>query len=605
MKKRIVFLSLVILVIAGAALHYWQQPRAAEDSLRHLASGDVIGFEDRYDTYGWMGIPFAKPPVDELRWRAPRPPTPWTDVREALQHAPMCAQVFPFGFSDDLQVNGDEDCLYLNVWTPRLNAQQRAQTALPVMLWIHGGGNTIGTSDGSFGYHLAGTRDVVVVTIQYRLGLFGWLSHPALRATGDTAMDQSSNFAILDMIAALEWVQRNIAEFGGNPDNVTVFGQSAGGLDVFALLASPKASGLFHRAIPQSGSLRSTPQAQAEHFVDDEQPGLDYSASELVNNLLIRAGRADNRQQAKQLQQQTAATELVTFLQSQSVEQLLSAAKPRGSLGYFVPMIIRDDIVIPRAPMMELFSDPQRYNTVPILLGSNRDEYKFFLWMNPDYAEKRWGILPEVTDWDRYDRTAAYFSEQWEISAVNEPARVLSQSQPGQVYAYRFDWDDQTPRLGVDMERVFGAAHGLEIPFVFGADAVDYLGLFTKPTHPEQKQALTEQMMDYWVNFARHGNPNAGNEPPSRRWLAWDEGDAPAKLLLDVPLDKALRMSGDILTAPALIERLGNDPTLSPRQRCERYAQLFYYSYSSYNWSEQAYRDFGCGEFPLAAFSEL
>jgi para-nitrobenzyl esterase len=196
-----------------------------------------------------------------LRWRAPLAAAPWTGTRTATAMGSPCIQFWgPIsglkGHEGD--VVGAEDCLYLNIWAPAAASTPAADERLPVMVWIHGGGNTIGTGNTYNGSHLAGSQKVVVVTINYRLGVLGWLSHPALREGAANAADASGNYGVLDMIEALRWVQKNIAAFGGDPANVTVFGESAGGHDVFALLASPLAKGLFQRAIVQSGSLRTS-----------------------------------------------------------------------------------------------------------------------------------------------------------------------------------------------------------------------------------------------------------------------------------------------------------------------------------------------------------
>ena len=293
--KKLIIAIIVIAVVAALAVCRPWAFKATPDplALRHPAAGDVIGFADKHDSFAWLGVPFAQPPVGDLRWRAPRPLSHWHNARAALKISPPCLQLNGFAVFDKHATSGSEDCLYLNIWTPRMTADEVAQAHLPVMAWIHGGGNTMGFAEATPGSHLAGTQKVIVVSLQYRLGVFGWFSLPALRNAAAVPADASSNFGLLDLIAGLQWIHDNIAAFGGDPGNVTIFGESAGGHDVMALLASPPAKGLFQRAIAESGSVHATPRPEAENYIDDAQPGLPVSAREFVNQLLIADGAKD------------------------------------------------------------------------------------------------------------------------------------------------------------------------------------------------------------------------------------------------------------------------------------------------------------------------
>jgi para-nitrobenzyl esterase len=605
MKKKIALVLLIGIAAVLIVSRIWHAPAASKDTIRHLASGDVIGFEDRENTYAWLGIPFAKPPVGELRWRAPQPLAPWKGVREVLENGSMCAQVYPFKWPDRLIVLGSEDCLYLDVWAPRQAQVKPTNSRLPVMVWIHGGANTLGMSGATRSYNLAGKENVIVVSLQYRLGLLGWFSHPALRNTARDPMDTTSNFALLDMVAALQWVKDNIAAFGGDPDNVTIFGQSAGAFDVYALLASPPARGLFHRAISQSGNIQTIPRAQSENYLDDSDPGLPGSFREFINKLLIADGRAANREEAKSLQQSMGDTELVDYLRSKPVETLFEAVQRRTGLGYYTPTNIRDGLVLPDKPLLELFTDRTQYNSVPVILGSNRDEYKFFLWGNPALTDKRFGLLPEIRDVGEYNRITRYFSDQWQVIGVNEPAAVLSKSQPGEVYAYRFDWAGQKSLLGIDMAELIGAGHGLEITFVFGPEAVDTLSLFAQAENPASREALGAAMMSYWALFARTGEPGNGGDPALPVWQSWQELGA-GKLILDRAEAGGIHMSSDTLSARQLKERLRQDKAIATtRERCELYARLFYYAMTRDFWSDEEYEALGCSQYPREVFQGI
>ena len=211
--------------------------------------GYLRGYPDAADTISWKGVPFASPPVGQLRWKAPVDPEPWTGIREAGHYSDPCVQYSPLGRG---KIIGSEDCLYLNVWRP-----ETAEQDLPVYVWIHGGGNSIGSANmvpDYEGYNLASRGNLVFVSINYRLGPFGWFAHPSLRTgeSGDEYND-SGNFGTLDIIQALKWINRNIGFFGGDPDRVTIAGESAGAFNVTSLLVSPQAAGLFHGAVSQSG----------------------------------------------------------------------------------------------------------------------------------------------------------------------------------------------------------------------------------------------------------------------------------------------------------------------------------------------------------------
>jgi len=607
LKKRTVLVVLLLVMAGSIALKLTSSPAAEPRSFRHLAAGDVIGFEDDSNTYAWLGIPFAKAPVGDLRWRSPRPAEPWQGVKEALLYSSNCAQLLPFSlFGNDLML-GDEDCLYLNVWSPRETDAEAATAKRPVMVWIHGGANTLGGAPHAEAHRLVTHGDVVMVSLQYRLGLFGWFSHPALRATAEIPLDATSNFALLDMIAALHWVQNNIEHFGGNPENVKIFGQSAGAFDVIALLAAPQAKGLFHKAISQSGSLHTIAKDRAENYIDDDSPGLPYSAREFVNTFLINEGKANNREQAKQLQNSMSSSELVSALRAKSVDELFKSAARRGTgtLGYHVATNIQDGLVLPDMHLRELFADPSQYNSVPLILGSNRDEYKLFMSGSESFAKQRFGVLPIVKDPAEYDRIAAYFSQQWQAVGVDEPARILDASQAGNVFTYRFDWSNQPTKFGVDMAQTFGAAHGIEVVFLFGPEQVSRLPLYAMTDDEKSTRALREAMRSYWTHFAHTGKPGKGDGESLPEWQAW-QSDADKKLLLDSSQGDGIRMSDATVFIDDLKQRLRDDTAIrSTRERCELYAQLFYYALSSDFWSDEEFNDLGCGEFTPEDFEGL
>jgi para-nitrobenzyl esterase len=568
-------------------------PKTVADTgaLRHTAAGDVVGFADKHDTFAWLGVPFAKPPVGPLRWRAPQPVAPWQGQRQVLAFSPVCMQLDTFAILNKHATSGSEDCLYLNVWAPRAVADKH----LPVMVWIHGGGNTMGFAEATPGSHLAGAEQVVVVTLQYRLGVFGWFSHPALREAAATPADASSNFGLLDLIAGLQWVHDNIATFGGDPANVTVFGESSGAQDVMALLAAAPAKGLFQRAISESGSVHATPLSEAENYREDG--GLPDSSREFVDRLLIADGVPD-RTAAKGRQQTMDGPALAAYLRGKSAEQLLAAVTPGGFGMYPWPVVIRDGAVLPDRPMAELFADPAHYNAVPVMLGGNRDEAKLFMMGDPELTETRFGFLPKVKDLPTYDRVTGYYSEKWRAEAVEDVAAVLHKSQGDMVYTYRFDWDEEPAYSLVNLHDVLGAAHSTEINFIFGDDVTTGLPFVRSSANGPGRDALTEAMMGYWANFARTGAPGDGGHPTSPVWQPWSE-NGPALMILKSPDHGGPAMTDTHERMADLKARLRTDTGFpTPQARCKLSYELFHAGFGGNEYSdEEGYRSLGCADY--------
>ena len=594
MKKLIVGV-VIALIILLAVFRPWVAKLTADPlSLRHPAAGDVVGFADGHGTFAWLGVPFAKPPVGELRWRAPRALEPWTGVRQALALSPLCAQLDIFAVLDKHAISGSEDCLYLNIWAPRMTAGAAAEAHLPVMAWIHGGGNTMGFAQATPGSHLAGTQQVVVVTLQYRLGYFGWMSLPALRDAAETPADASSNFGLLDLIAELQWIHDNIAAFGGDPGNVTVFGESSGAADVMALLASPRAKGLFQRAISESGDVHAVPRSEAENYSDDAEPGQADSSREFVNRLLIADGAPD-RVAAKVKQQSMDGKALLAYLRGKSAKEVLAVVKGSGFGMYRAPSNIRDGVVLPDKPLIEVFADPAQYNAVPVMLGANRDEFKLFMMGDKDLTETRFGFLPRIKDLAAYNRTTGYFSEKWRAEAVEGAAAVLHKSQGDTVYAYRFDWDDEPAYSLVNLHDLLGAAHSTEINFVFGDDVTTGLPFMRSSANGPGRDALSDQMMGYWATFARDGKPGNGGKDANPVWQPWSDS-GPSLMVLNDPAHGGPAMAVMHERMADLKARLRTDAALNDTQaRCKLYYGLFHAGFGGNEyWSDAEYKDLGC-----------
>jgi para-nitrobenzyl esterase len=431
----------------------------------------------------FLGIPYAAAPTGALRWQAPQPHTARAGIQDATQFGPACPQnqanpdwyrkvATAMGASGDVVPalsNIAEDCLYLNVWSPPQG--QRPATGWPVMVWIHGGSNVNGFShEPNYRGHNLALYGVVVVSINYRLGLLGFFAHPSLGS------DASGRQGLLDQASALNWVRTNISAFGGDPKRVTVFGESAGGTDIVALTRLPEAQGLFHRAIVQSGYL----------------DGDAFASPQEAAALAVRV---------------FGVNETASSLRAMPWRQIV-VRQAESLPGHFYAPVI----------------DTQRVTHVPLLIGSNRDEWRMYLSadVTADYRKAMSNISPPM-------RRAVDAYLQRASSDPKTRADLLQSASgflcPTQSYAARARAGGQAAYVYL-FTRVrpgdhdFGAYHGAEIPYAFDSadawlqsDAADV--------------ALTRQMTKYWVNFATSGDPNGKGLPA---WPAWSDGQGPFEL---------------------------------------------------------------------------
>lgn len=558
-------------------------PNADPATHRSVEQGNLVGFTSAAGAHVWRGIPFAKPPVGELRWRAPQPPSAWSGTRAALTFGDVCSQFAGrLGAGEGLaetDVRGSEDCLYLNVFAPpyRENDVPEGDARLPVLVWIHGGGNTIGDALIYDASTLATRQDVVVVTIHYRLGVLGWFNHEALHGPTSDADDRSGNYGTLDAVRALEWVRDNIAAFGGNPNRVTVFGESAGGTDTFAVLASPRAEGLLHGAIAQSGGTHTIPMSEGRNPADAQPPGHRNSSAEVLFGLLVTDDRAGDRAAARQLAAKMPPDEIATYLRSKTPAEILARFAGDGFEGmYDVPKLFRDGHVLPAGDMLDAFA-AGRYNAVPVILGTNRDENKLFMFASSPHIARA-GPMPLWFKNERlYDLGAEYGARLWKARGADEPAEAIARSGRSPVWVYRFDWDEEGRFLWADLSRLIGAAHAIELPFVFGTLN---LGRASDYVFPEESRdaafQLAHHMMDYWSALARGGDPNGAEDAPE--WPAWVPG-AGQYLVLDSERDAGLTTSTETFTQAQVLAAVSTDTRFaSSEERCEIYGQMALYA---------------------------
>jgi para-nitrobenzyl esterase len=432
----------------------------------------------------FKGIPFAAPPVGELRWRVPAAVTPWEDIRDATKYSAPCSQVAG-GWNDKIAAISQEDCLYLNVWAP----EWPSKSPKAVMFWIHGGANMGGSTLGeggiepTFDGQRLAEKGVVVVTTNYRLGIFGFLAHPEL--TAESPHKMSGNYGILDLIAALKWVNQNIARFGGDPQKVTIFGQSAGGHDVGLLLTSPLAKGLFHRAIEQSGTVilggRLTPP-----LAQVEQAGI---------KLAEKMG--------------APASGGLKHMRGLSATDVLKASPPYGGGGPLRPEPNVDGYVLPRLPAQVFRSGSQAQ--LPLLIGSNARERAL---------EGGAAALSKAID--EFFGSRALQARKLYSQAAGYPPHGDANAQYSTDTVFRCasvaiaDWHSaRNPTWQYEFSQAYeplGAAHSWELQYVFGN---------LLPTAPQPvDRTVSDQVMTYWTNFAKTADPNGGGLP------SWPRHDA-------------------------------------------------------------------------------
>lgn len=433
----------------------------------------------------WRGIPFAAPPVGELRWRPPQPVARWTGVKTTTEFAAACMQT-PGGLAGTGPVS--EDCLYLNVWAPEGSRGKR----LPVMVWIYGGGFSAGaTRTPTYSGHALARHGVIVVSIAYRVGRFGFFAHPAL--TRETPRGELGNYAIMDQVAGLKWVQRNISAFGGDPRNVTIFGESAGGVSINALMATPAARGLFHKAISQSGFGRTVGIPIRGAANSAEALGIAFAEARQIGDGPDAAAKL-RALPAEEVLRQTGGGGRGAAAPAPGAPPQPGGAP--GGLPY--PMI---DGVLFREQIAETFR-AGRQAKVPYIAGGNSFEASLFQQVRnaPQAAFDRTGDGARARSLyvsGARDEGLGALDLTTDLQ-VTEPNRYLARlvARSGQpAYAYYFSYVPPAQRATAP-----GAAHGAEIGYA--------MGTLPATATPDAK-ALSEAMSRYWVAFAKTGDPGA------------------------------------------------------------------------------------------------
>jgi para-nitrobenzyl esterase len=474
---------------AFAQIRY-EQLKTADGVLEGVVSAD-----GKVRTF--KGIPFAAPPVGPLRWKAPQPPVPWTGVRKASEYGARCMQGNIYSDMIFHDSGPSEDCLYLNLWMPANPAVAR----LPVMVWIYGGGFQAGaTSEPRQDAGNLSKKGVLVVSMNYRLGIFGFFSHPEL--TKESGHDSAGNYGLLDQLAALQWVKKNIATFGGDPGNVTIFGESAGSFSVSALVASPLAKGLFQRAIGESGAYLSSDTLPLKPRAEAEKMDAEFAGSAL-------------------------GTDSLPELRAKSADEILQAAVKEKQIR-FAPNV--DGYFLPEDATAIYAQGKQ--SAVPLLAGWNLDEARYGAILGQDaptaanfrthlqslygaHADQMVKLYAGSSDAEvkraaqdlASDRFIAFSTWKW----------LEMQQTTAKVPVYRYEFDETLP-LAPDAPAGAEATapHASEIEFVF-----QVLSSRKLPWRPEDRK-VSELMGSYWTNFAKTGDPNGAGLP---RWPVYTEKD--------------------------------------------------------------------------------
>ena len=544
MKKIFTILCLTVCFLSSSNLYSDEH-----ELLISTSSGIASGIKNS-GVISWNNIPYAEPPVEELRWKAPR------DIKSDLliqdnKKITYCVQEpSNLGGADgDTLVVGSEDCLYLDIKAPK-----KIDKPLPVMFWIHGGGNITGRKDIYDFSKMVKDHEVIVVTINYRLGPLGWFTHPDIQDRQE-GIDKTSNFGTLDIIHALKWVNENISNFGGDENNVTIFGESAGGHNVLSLLVSPLAKGLFHKAISQSGYTTSI-SAQKAYKQSEYSDTSANTSSEFVRKTL---SKFDNK-----------PTNIREMLLALSAEDIYQEYIGKSNLN--IPLLTDDGIVIPQIGLKNALSKEEYVQDLPFIAGSNRDEVKLWLGSATYFVELKYSLLGDIfnvprvqlKDKESFEAFNYYRSNAWQIRGVDEPLIALKSAGLNKLYAYRYDWDDHRKYLIGNFQELIGAAHATEIPLLTGNNKLvgDY-GFFIYPKGPS-KRFTSKNMMKFWTHFAKTGSP--GSSSNGIKWNSYFNEGKKSYLIIDKK--KNMKVESKVPSFKTLVKELAVDNRVNELEKC-------------------------------------
>ena len=548
------------------------------NSYIHTSSGKVLGYFGN-KVINYDDIPYAKPPVGDLRWKAPRELiNPNLFIKNKDNNFCVQEPSSMGGAPGEGILSGTEDCLYLDIKTPK----KKSSELLPVMFWIHGGGNTSGLKDLYDYSTMVNRHDVIVVTINYRLGAFGWFTHPSIQGN-QVGVDKTSNFGTLDIIEALKWVNKNIRLFGGDPNNITIFGESAGAHNVLSLMVAPQAKGLFHKAISQSGYTTSVSTKQA-FAVKKTNPLFDHTSNEVVKRLI------DNSKDV-------SSEDLYKKLLGLTAEEFFSEYSDKSNLE--VPLLTNDGVVIPLEGLEKALGNPIYVSDLPFMAGSNRDEVKLWIGSAEYFVKLDYSFfgsilgIPRVTikDEGAFEAFNYYRSEAWKVRGVIEPISSFNKVGNKNTYAYKFDWDDHRRFIIADFKKLIGASHGTEISLVTGNNKlVEGYGFLIYPAGPS-KRFISKNMMLFWSNFAKYGKPGV-----SSNGVNWDlyNHSSGSKNFMILDNKRNMKVLNSDTTYKKLVEELNLDKRVNDLERCVILYQMGTFVGNDILDNISKYADFSC-----------
>tara|TARA_X000000368_G_scaffold344252_1_gene283019 strand:+ start:54453 stop:56243 length:1791 start_codon:yes stop_codon:yes gene_type:complete len=540
---------------------------ALTDSAIETSSGIVDGYK-KSRVMHWDDIPYAKPPVGDLRWKAPRKIVNSTNIIISKEDNFCVQRPSSLGGADgNGSFVGSEDCLYLDIRAPI----KKTSNLLPVMFWIHGGGNTSGLKDLYDFNKMVKRHNVIVVRINYRLGPFGWFTHPSIQ-NYQSGIDKSSNFGTLDIIAALEWVQENIVLFGGDPKNITIFGESAGGHNVFSLLVSKKSKGLFHKAISMSGYTTSINPNDA-YKQSKKSSTSAHTSSEIVQKIM-GTKNYDNGLYSEQ--------DVRNILYDLTTDEFFRHYYERESYEE-IPLLTSDGLVIPKIGLRDALYDRNLINNVPTIAGSNRDEVKLWLGTAEYFVDLKFSPIGSALDIpkvklkneDAFEAFNYYRSNAWKIRGVDIPLKGLYTAGNENLYAYRYDWDDHRRYFVADFKKLIGAAHATEIPLLAGNAKLVGGYPLSDLIYPFGKSKLftSRNMMKFWTNFAKTGEP--GKSTNSVKWESIVNNGELTNSYIILDNKKNLKINTEKKTFKSLAEELNEDDRVSKLEKCVILLQMF------------------------------
>ena len=522
-------------------------------------SSGIVATQRKRGVLLWEDIPFALSPVGDLRWKAPR-----AFINNNHQIIPksrnFCHQEIG-GEIQEIYEIGSEDCLYLDIRAPHGERKD-----LPVMFWIHGGGNTSGHKDFYDFSELVKRKDVIVISPNYRLGPLGFFTHPSIQEL-NSGLDKTSNFGILDITLALKWVNENIELFGGDPNNITIFGESAGGHNVLSLLVSPQARGLFHKAISQSGYTKSSSLENAYKSKNFNQEKTSDSWT-IFNKILTNQEAALDLNEANQIQQNLTKEKQREILYKTSAQELVNFYGDT----FETPLLTNDGIVVPEIGLLSALGSKEHLYKVPTIAGANKDEIKlwigfsdYFIKTEESFLSKTVGI-PKIAirDMEKYEFYSSIRAKGWQLRGVQEPLENIFNAGNDDVYAYRFDWDNLRDFFIGDFSEIIGSAHALEIPMISGDfNLVEDFRWIVYP-RSSSRRFVSKNMMNFWSNFAKTDLP--GDSTNGVSWNKFNPSLNKSMLIIDE--EKNLKISELDLSLDSLVEDILNSETLNNEEKC-------------------------------------